>query len=480
MPLSAADVRRRGDRIRRRRTALVAGGAALAVAAVTVPILALTGHGGDPDNDLVTKDPSTSRSLGRSDLLRDEDTQYEPGSSGAFHTTDTFEGDAQATYHVCEQGNPSSLGATRSLTRTFALTPPEEASDVIAAPGEGLVEMVAEFPDNATAQAAFDTWTDWITSCTSRLGDFEHSRVSPDPETVPLTSDGRAVIYDLSWGPAPKEIDPYGDSGFINETGLVVEGHRIAVVGLTIVGQDYNFLPEDGGTPMYRMLPVAAERLLPGDQPPATPSSAPDDKTTSGDSSGVATTIPDGFVIDTGWPEPSGDGTFEPSSRSLPAFELAPCGTSVADQPGGELPTPTDRLNASWSQPEDGRARQLLTYESFEAATRAATTMVNAYRACPDEAPDAGGSTAHHSVTEGDLGDISWVVGTWSTYDGAPAVGIEALTVVQVGNALLLITGSNEGGASDPQGDIATTASSGADDAADVIAAMCVFTDAGC
>ncbi|NHA01670.1 hypothetical protein G5V59_23280 [Nocardioides sp. W3-2-3] len=45
------------------------------------------------------------------------------------------------------------------------------------------------------------------------------------------------------------------------ETGLVRVGNRLAVLTSVIVGQDYNFLDEDGGTPVNRMLPKAAARM---------------------------------------------------------------------------------------------------------------------------------------------------------------------------------------------------------------------------
>lgn len=137
-------------------------------------------------------------------------------------------------------------------------------------------------------------------------------------------------------------------------------------------------------------------------------------------------------------------------------------------------------MGATWSQPEDGRRRQLSTYATEADASADAGALVGAYRDCADEQPDENGFTAHHAVLPGELGDESWVLGSWSTRDGAPAVGIDATYVIRVGTALLVITGTNEGGASDPQGDIATTASGMADDAAAVLAAMCVFTDAGC
>lgn len=254
MPLSAAEVRRRGDRIRRRRTALVAGGVAAAVAAVTVPILALTGNSTDHDRD----DIAEQSSLRVDDLLRDEDTEYSPNEASPWVTVDTYEGDGQAAFHKCQQEKLSALGATSSLTRFF------DWSGTEPTPGTGLEETIAEFDTAGEARAAYDTIAGWIEGCESRIPDEEKEKYSVHgPRAADVPGADEAGIYDLHWGPVSKDLDPSGEDAYINETGLVLQGERIAVVQVTIIGQDYNFLDEDGGTPVFRMLPKAAERLEP-------------------------------------------------------------------------------------------------------------------------------------------------------------------------------------------------------------------------
>ncbi|WP_435772093.1 hypothetical protein [Nocardioides sp. SYSU DS0651] len=262
MPLSAPEVRRRGDRIRRRRNALVAGGVAVAVTAVAVPVLALASS--DTRNDdrhLPAEDPTgrTGVTLSEDDLLTDDDTEYFPGTKGAFRAVDTQEGDGQAAFHPCQQSTLADLGAVAVRTRTFEFGPGLRDPDAEPTPGTGLVEAVAEFPDADAARIAYETFTEWVLACEDRLP-YERAQVIPQARTVDLPR-GDAVVYDVSWGPAEKEIDPYGDSGYINETGLVLLDDRIAVLSLTIVGTDYNFVPEEGGTPVNRMVPPAAERL---------------------------------------------------------------------------------------------------------------------------------------------------------------------------------------------------------------------------
>ncbi len=465
MPMSAADVRRRGDRLRRRRTALVAGGAALAVAAVVVPVLALGGHDSDQRrDDLITKDPASS-ALGEADLLSDEDTEYEVGSTGAFRTTETFTGDGQAAYHVCQQGTPSSLGATDSRTRTFAMRPPEEASDLVSPPSEGLVEMIAEFPDAATARAAYDTWRGWIDDCGRRLGDFERHFIDPEPAVADLPAGSEGVIYDLSWGPVSQDTDPDGDAGFINETGLIVQGDRVAVLGLTIVGQDYNFLEEYGGTPVTRMLPRAAALLEPGDDPASV--------RPTGTAGAGETAIPDDFPLGDGWPygtEADGEGLIGPARELEPAtFEA--CGAAVED------PAHEDRLMARW-QSVDYRTRQLTTYATAEEASGAITTIADLYRACPTDQQREDGSTPRWEVRDLGIGDESYAVLGWDESDGVASTFGSTMVLVRVGNAVLLTAWSGHAGNPEAGGDEAVEAITGA--AAPVIEAMCVFTADGC
>ncbi len=474
MPLSAAAVRRRGDQIRRRRTALVAGASALAVAAVAVPIFAIAGGNPKADNhDDIADDKANSQSLSAEDLLRDADTEYSPNVETPWRTSETFEGDGQALYHPCQKQALSELGATNSFTRTFEFVPQLEPGDVAPpeAPRDRLVEQIAEFRSPAAARSAYDAFAQWVLDC--EFPNADRTNVVPDARTVPVPSGTEAVIYDLNWTLEPEAEDPLGESGYINETGLVVQGDRIAVIAVTINGMDYNFLPEEGDTPVYRMIPRAAERLQPGtDQPSAATTTDPPQS-----NSAVGPAIADDYPLADGWPDADGgEVTLEGPNRTLTPFVLGACGDTLDD-----MPTPQDQLIAQWSQPEDFRSRQLSTYRNEGEAAAVLDGMVEAYRACPDEEPDQSGFTAHHAVRGADLGDESWMIVTTSTFEGSPAVGLEVLYVVRTGAAVLVITGSNEGGASsDPEGDVTRTAESMVQEARTVIDRLCVFSNDGC
>ena len=471
MPLSAAEVRRRGDRIRHRRHAVLAGAAAAAVAAVTVPVLAL-GHGTTGgDDDLVAGDPG----LSTANLLADADTESEPGRTGAYRTTDTFEGDGQAVVQVCQQQPLSALGATDSFHRTFQLVPVVVPGETPPTPPvDGLVESVAQFDSPATAQAAYDTVGRWVRDCTRPVTGATGVRVVP-PRDATVPADSEASIYDIHW------TNPDGEPT-IGEIGLVLQRERIAIVTVQSYGAtDYDYLPEDGGTPLDRMLPKAADRLRPesstaSPSSPAPSASAADPATPAG-ADPAAATIPDDFPLAEGWPRLDGDGRSQGPARDLDAVVIAPCTSEIAG-----VPSAADRLNATWQEPEDFRARQLSTFASTGQAQQAADAIVAAYRGCPRSPADAAGHVRHHSVRTGTLGEESWVLGTWTTSgpEGTPVPGLEVLYVVRAGNALLLLSHANEGGAADPGGDIVTSAEQLAEDAAPVVTALCRLADGAC
>lgn len=254
VPLSAAEVRRRGDRIRRRRNALVAGGAALAVAAVAVPVFALSGgHPKAGGNDHLAGDPTTTATatptgLSEDNLITDDDTVYTPGVADWF-TTDTSPGDGQSAFHPCAREGLAGLGATSVFRRDFELRNLERGAPDVK--GDHLGEAVAEFGSPTDARAAYKTIAGWVLDCKRSLPDYH---VVPEGRSVAVTG-GDAIIYDSHWS----ADDPALEEAVIAETGIAVVGNRLAVLSLTILGQDYDFPP--GGTPVQQMLAAAAQRL---------------------------------------------------------------------------------------------------------------------------------------------------------------------------------------------------------------------------
>lgn len=452
MPLSAADVRHRGDRIRRRRTALVAGGAALAVAAVAAPVLLFTGDNG-PHPDLVTKDPARSGPLSQHDLLTDDDTVYSDGAD--WFATGTVDGDGQAGFHLCARESLTGLGATAVLQRDFELRNTQEPS--VEVTGDHFGEAVAQFPDAASAAAAYDTIADWVQDCSEPAAGNdtpEYEAFEPRPVVTGL-DDSEAQLIGAHYGPVPED----SDAAYIAETGLVRVGARIAVLSSVVVGQDYTFLD---GTPVERMIPVAADRLQPGANEPTDPAAAP------------GTRIADGFPLTTGWPA-TGSETDDPITgplRGLDPISLVACDTSAQE------PRRSDRLSAEWVDVEDVRYRQLTTYPTEDDAAEAAAAIASVFKACPEGPADQDGTVSRWEVRDLDAGDEAFAVLGWQQASGGPTPFGDTTLVVRVGKAVLVET--RGGHAGNPQGREQEVVDTISTDAAPVVDAMCAFTDAGC
>lgn len=481
MPLSAADVRRRGDQIRRRRTVLVAGGAALAVAAVAVPVFAVIGNDNPrSDKNIAVEVPP----LTRANLLRDADTEYDTEDYSLFTTTETFEGDGQAVYLPCQREATSALGASDSFTRVFNLAPdPEKMS-----PGDtfddqtddDMVELVAQFDSPDAARTAYDRFAEWIVDC--KIPGANTVKVGSQGRSVDV-ADGDAVLYDIQWGPVPEEIDPTGDFAYIGEIGLVVQDDRIAVLKVTGIGQDYTWLPEDGGSPLERMLPKAAERLSINAKPddPAEPDDPTEPVATETADSGEAkpgptgaAAIPDDFPLLDGWPEEADDGQGSTGpARDLDPLSLEACGTQAAD------PAHADRLVARYENAEDYRTRQLTTYASADEAVAAVAAIRQVYAACPTGEVRDDGHTPHWAVVDTQIGGDSFAVLGWDTMDDQPTPYGDTLLVVRLGSSVLVVVHSGHSGAPG-SGEDQAAVDRIVQESATIVDRMCTWTAAGC
>lgn len=461
MPLSAADVRRRGDQIRRRRTALVVGGAALAVAAVAVPVFAIVGNG-DPrgDQDRFTDSPV----LATGDLLRDADTQYEPGRLGAFRTTDTSEGDGQAVSFRCQREKLGALGAETSFTRTYDYVPDPSAGDVPESDltTDDLVETVAQFPTAEAARAAYETLTAWTAACEIPGAD----RVTVDEPARSVDVPGaEAVVYDARWTPSP---DP--TAGYLGELGLLLQDDRIAVLQSVVVGQDSTFV---GSTPVERMLPTAAARLRPGPGPDDAPSTPRETVTADPGADAVDPAIPADLPLAQGWPTQPGDGTgIEGPSPDLEPLSFQACDATLPDAPHAE------RLLARYDDAEDYRARQLTTYATADEAVAAVAAIRELYAACPVGKVRDDGMTPHWAVRDTAVGGESFAVLGWDELDGAATTFGDTLLVVRLGSAVLVVAHAGHSG--NPQGREQQAIDDIVAESAPVVARMCAWTVAGC
>ncbi len=453
MPLPASEIRARGDRIRRRKHALVAGASAAVVAAVAVPVVALTVGGSDgkadfaPSPTISDSVPVPSTALSEQNLLTDEDAIYPNGGSD-WRETSTSEGDGQAAFSPCAQQSMDGLGADGVFQRDFEFVS-TDTGDV--EPTLTLNEIVAEFPSNAEAASANAEIMGWYDDCMPSGADtYDAGKFS----TVPIGVDGAAERQLSMYGPVDEEIDPFGDEGWFLETGFVLTGDRIAVLTQLIHGQDYTWVD---GTPIEQMLPDAARTLALGNDD-AAPSEPPTDVETD-----WPTTIPADFPLDSGWPQDDGSDEYqldEPSSDNqamIPAGELQACVFSPVD------PGALARLTTRLAYGSDNYVRELELFPTDQEAVTYVAQLRALYQGCPTDDQNGTPPTFTTEVNPGSIGEESVVITRAS--DG---IGRTVINVVRVGNAVVVDLASDEG-TGDTVIDLATVTR---ENLADVVGAM--------
>lgn len=462
MPLSAAAVRRRGDQIRRRRNALVAGASALAVAAIAVPILAISGGTpkADDTNDIADDGKG---SLTVANLITDDDTVYSDGAD--WFRTNVGEGDGQDVFNPCAQQSLTGTGATSVVRADFELRNTDDPTAAIT--GDYFIQVVGDYDDAAAATAAYDRISAWVETCEQRAADITEYRFLAARD-VPVNG-AAAQILDSHYGPVPKEIDEFGDSAHIMETGLLRQGDKLVVLTSVIIGQDYNFLD---GTPVEQMLPKAAARLGNADGDTTTPPAETGEDATSGT---VNPAIPADFPLTSRWPDASqaedGNGLVGPA-RDLDPLAFTACDTTLPDAPHA------DRLLARWENVEDYRTRQVTTYDTADQAVAAVAGIRALYEACPEGEKRDDGFTPNWEVRDLTLGGESFAVLGWDELDGAATTFGDTTLVVRVGSSVLVVAHAGHSG--NPQGNEQGVIDQMSSESADVIAALCVYTEAGC
>ncbi len=453
MPLPASEIRARGDRIRRRRHAVIAGAGAAVVAAVAVPVIVIGAS--DSPKEIPPANPSvsdpvpapTSSTLSERNLLTDDQAVY-PNGGADWRATGTSEGDGQATASPCQQSTFEGLGAGSVYQRDFEFVS-TGTGDV--EPSLTFNEVIAEFPSDREAEAAYDEIRGWYDDCTPPGSD----RYDPGEfSNVPIGKVGlvgTAEVQLSTYGPVDEQLDPFGDEGWFLETGLVRIENRIAVLTQLVHGQDFIW-PE--GTPVFQMVPDAATQLAIGND------DQPVDPTPGEIGTDWPTSIPAGFPLTSGWPEDDGSSEYRldaPSTDNqamIPAGELEACGNTVVDPGAGP------RLTTRLSYGSDSYVRELELFPTDQEAVTYLAHLRAVYGDCPTEGT---APTFTTEVADGAVGEESVVITRAS--DG---VGRTVVNAVRVGNTVVVDLASDEG-VGGTVGDLATVTR---ENLADVVAAM--------
>ena len=419
-PLPPGEVRRRGDRIRRRQRALVAAGTLAVVAVIATPFAVLAGHQGSsapqpaPAPDWVTTVPasfdltavpdgSPVRFLPRADSVVDDFTLC---GTAAFST----------------RGSGPAGPATDTAGATYAEAGTESSSD----------RTLAIYPDADRAAQALDTLRAAVAAC---------------PQDV--TGNGRPYLWDIVDAPVPADdsvmltqqvrLDPsyisdltlfefarVGNAIFIGSTHTSAGGPEAVdqtVPALTAISQPV----------LDQMCVFSTTGCSPA---------SPDASEAVDGPAGLAGAIPDDFPLEKGLPTGAGSMDGPAHEIDLAPYNLENTLRACGVAPSG-LPEPDDTFYAGHRTPAEGHLRTLMTFGSVAQAQAYAEGVLGVFANCPEDA--SGQVSKVYQVTPGDLGDYAASAVMRVEVGGKPGTGYEVVQVVRVGQAVLQTLVVNDG-----------------------------------
>ena len=278
---SAAEARRRGDRIRRRQRAVVTAGVAAVAAVVAGPVIFLSTGLGDRGIDPA---PATSDSafasspadsapasgLTRANLPTEDDLVADDPYP-AWTQEQTYDGEGSDSYNDCLTESLGDAGAQATFRRDFVAKPGEEMADAAGT----LNAVVAEFGSADEARKVSVDLSDAAISCPGVEG-------AELAGTLPVESD---VISDGSIGVVTYQPDdPKMNAVWEVATAVVSAEDRVLVMTRKRGVQDYvrpTTLQTSAVNAAYRMV---------GATPPGEPSTDP-----SADSTATGSPTKDGL-----------------------------------------------------------------------------------------------------------------------------------------------------------------------------------------
>ncbi|KQZ67375.1 hypothetical protein [Nocardioides sp. Root151] len=448
-PLAPSEVRRRGDRIRRRNQGVLALGAAAAVAVVATSGVLVAGavnqgEGPDPAVDPTqTTDRTTSGFL----TTIPDDFALDVGMGGAQVTEDGQMDDLDycgttplSDLPTLDVRSAEVSGGETSVTRTlYLLENQDEARATHVAVLDAARDCAAEkMPDGTVAlQPADDSWPG--NTITLDLG--RGAETEPTVQVVNVVTNGPAVLVTSIWGVWSGDVQP---------------GVETSRDGLGQLVPELDLFGDNVG--------------------PLEPSEVDPDQG-SGSSDDVPTTIPDDYPLGTGWPDDSVAETEELGlqgpNRTLESLPFNACGETWQE------PEYADRLRAEWTNAEDYRARQLTTYADADAAVAAVADLIAMMQACPEDPVRDDGYVTKRTVRKIPFGGEGWAILERDTLDGGDSPLGGSTMVIRNGLSVLVIRHDGHSGypgTDNGQGQVDRQTS----EASQAIAAMCRFTVAGC
>lgn len=436
-PLPANEVRRRGDRLRRRNNALATVGGLAAVAALAVPFAVFAGDSSPdsvqpaPQVDWVTTIPADF-DLGA--LPEEASFAFDVRNAGAVDDISLCGVTAFAT----EDGATDTAGATwaepdsdGAQARTLALyADADAATNALAGLRQGVLDCPRE-----EREGNLDPF----------INDVVDVTVPGADEAFAFTNqvEGADLIYDLT----AYTVARVGNALYL------VDSHSTAG-GEQAIGM-FDFLV-DNSAPVLDQMCVFSANGCGGDVEAEDPIGE-----------GAVPAIPEGFPLDAGLPT-------SPTVEKAPSPEPTACGASIA------VPdTVVETAHAQWRDYSQIQDRQLMTFATQADAQAYVDSIVGIY--CVED--DKGrGAMRITRVYPADLGDYAISAVGHNEVDGEVDAGLLLTHVVRVGRAVLLSQRIDEGyaftGDVDQQSDVLVSESLAG--LGPAVEAMCTFTEQGC
>lgn len=422
--LPAAEVRRRGDRMRRRRQVLGGVGSVVAVAVIaTAGTFFLGGNDDEAAPSPVTRPTDSSAALGpvsAVNLLSDEEAVYDDLSD--WEVGSTWAGDGQAPADPCQGGTFASLGASSVHQRDWSI-------EAIL----HLQHVVSGYPGTTEAATAYDELRQRIEACDVD-GVADHATAVED---VVVPGADAAFVSDATWQIPGVEEGGESYARHRTVTAVVLQDDRLSLLTHDMPASDYPW--DETESPVRRMLAAVAERLgrteeqEPGDGPnPAALAGAPASaEVGQGNLADVELDL--GLAAD-----PDGELQQGPAADLDGVDRTLVCGTPLIDQ--AELPT--GRLVATASGPEWSEVRQLVGYADAASATAQWQRIFDLVDSCGQESAQHGEAAPFDRVWRifgsGDPDSV--------TFSVTPTEGLggELFQVVKLDATLLVVRQSAE------------------------------------
>jgi hypothetical protein len=471
-PLPASEVRRRGNRMRRRNNTLATIGGIAAVAVIAVP-LAMSTTGGDRTGPGIVNSPTPSPTqvTGAATVWLQEVPPDFPLTEGlpAVNESDgtpVTRTDEAVVDDITVCGVPAWSGRSAN---------PVAAVDVAGAAYTGasedlLARTLTVYENGHTAEQAFAALRVAVEDCPlDTTGGSTDSRA--DQAYVVSAAD---LGGDESFVFTQASQDDAGDlMGDLWTYQVVRVGNALYVAAYygqgganqQVVDHTFDLMAGDSAPVISDLCLFATEPCGPGDGEPA-----------QGEGSGSPAAdfaAPGEVDLTVGYPDTNGDDGSPVTTTAEPGITaLTFCGATAWDPAGA-----AERAGATYTgEAEDFRGRTLAVYDDAAGARSALATLRSTVEDCP--VMSEGGSDQVFEPVTLEAGDESFAFTQRYRTGGRFDTGLTVYQAVRVGNALYVAFAYGEGGGS-PE-----TIASGVErlgtDSQGVVDQLCVFTGGGC